>query len=284
MSVPVCPKDYILVEIDSKFKDTTSGGLIVDTSWKPGEYATVCGKVASTPLGLTNHPEKRVIAPEVEVGDELAFSYTVVFSRSYIDNKEDVFSEEASDDPFVTTWMNNSGVVIMRRNLMGGKFEIVVFQVHDGNREVTFYEKGDKNRINHLVEKFKVEKSDIIHYENVLQFDGKDYWKVDYPAAFAVKRGDEIKMIGGYVLLEHKEVNRQSYSGKLELWGDYRRDESKEIRSKVISVNPNFKSKYSFDVKAGDEVIVNKDTIQEYEFWGQKYLLARKNQLIAKVA
>jgi co-chaperonin GroES (HSP10) len=36
-------------------------------------------------------------------------------------------------------------------------------------------------------------------------------------------------------------------------------------------------------VKQGDTVLVNSQTVQEYNFWGKDYLLARQDQLLAKV-
>ena len=94
MSVPVCPKDFLLVKIGKKFTEVSAGGIFIDDTWKPGEHATVVGTVISCPLASSNHFQKNKIVHEVVPGDEVAFSYSVVYNRDYTDNRDEVYSME----------------------------------------------------------------------------------------------------------------------------------------------------------------------------------------------
>lgn len=73
-------KNYILCEIKKKFQDE-NGGLFIDTTWTPEEYSTLEGIVISPPV-RTEGDFHRKITGEVEKGDKIFFSYSVIFEKS----------------------------------------------------------------------------------------------------------------------------------------------------------------------------------------------------------
>ena len=72
------PANKILVQIEKKYQDKI-GDLFIDTTYEPEEYATLCGKVVSVPDYIDNDPFRSKINPIVKPGDEVWFSYGIVF-------------------------------------------------------------------------------------------------------------------------------------------------------------------------------------------------------------
>lgn len=284
--VPVVPKDKILVKIDRKFYDETSTGLVIDTSWRPGHYATVTGTVVSVPHATSAHPQKKVIPMEVRPGDKIAFSYTTVFKTQNLDNAGDIFYEDPVGSPFVTKWSNGNGKSLIRRNRKGGKFDAALFTVENGKSHIVDKMAGTLAEANNLIDKYLVEANNFIRYQNCLPLEDGDLWAVDYQEAFAVLRGHELIMIGGHVLLEHPggKLDRGEYEGALEIWGEGQRKVKRDVRAKVVAIGTPLIGKKQVSISPGETAIVDVMTAQEYNFWGKEYLLVRQPQILAKVA
>lgn len=283
MSVPVCPKDNILVTIDKKYMDATGTGLLIDPSWRPGIYATVTGKVVSVPLGMSDHPQKKVIQMNVKEGDDLAFAYNVIYSQTAIDNAGDIFYEDPPVEPSITSWSNGKGEKMVRRNKMGGKWDAAKYIIKDGKANILDRIDGNHRQINDFIFRHLNEHNCDIRYDNHIWAGEQDLWKVDVQQAFIARRGNKLIMFGGYVLLEHRSVEKNDYTGKLELFGDGRREIKPELRTKVLAIGEPLKNQPRLSVNEGDTVVVDQRTVQEYNFWGIDFLLARQDQILAKV-
>lgn len=82
MKYPVCPIDFLIVELDKKFQDEiiTSGGLrlYLDTTYKPEEHVTITGKVLSVPRWISSRSDMEHIVPDARPGDQVLFRYLAV--------------------------------------------------------------------------------------------------------------------------------------------------------------------------------------------------------------
>lgn len=65
------------MEIEKKFQDKM-GGVVVDTTWAPEEWATVRGVVVSAPAKVVDDPYRKV-TQNVRADDQIFFSYAVIF-------------------------------------------------------------------------------------------------------------------------------------------------------------------------------------------------------------
>lgn len=280
--VPVAPKNNILVTLDSKFRDTTDGGIIIDTGFRPGHHATVTGKVVSVPLGMSDHPQKKVINMEVKAGDDLAFAYSVVYNQETKTNADDVYTIDPMISPFVTSWSNQNGKRLIRRKLQNGMWEAALMVVSRTEKLIIDKVTGRQRDINDFVGKYMPDRNHFIRYKNCLWYGEDEFWMVDYQQAFMVRRRNDFIMIGGYALLEHQQIERNDYTGNIELWGDGRRDINPRLETKLIAIGTPLKGRPKLSVKPGDTVIVDQRTAQEYNFWGNDYLLVRQDQILAK--
>ena len=73
-----CPINKLLVSIEKKYQDK-QGNLFIDTTFQPEEYATLKGTVVSIPDRVDDEHYKGDIEQLAKVGDEVWFSYGVVF-------------------------------------------------------------------------------------------------------------------------------------------------------------------------------------------------------------
>lgn len=83
------PYDKVLVTIEKKFTDKV-GSLYIDTRFVPEQHVTTIGKVVAVPEAFSERIEfDGMRLDEVQVGDEVCFSYLVVFDKEqregYID-------------------------------------------------------------------------------------------------------------------------------------------------------------------------------------------------------
>ena len=85
-----CPVNKLIVTIDKKFQDEIilkSGiKLYQDTKFRPEHHVTTIGKVVSVPAKLNDMIENKGVSIDVEAGDEVCFSYQVVYDVDGNDN------------------------------------------------------------------------------------------------------------------------------------------------------------------------------------------------------
>jgi len=82
-----CPFNKILVTIEKKYQDKEKG-LFIDTTYHPEEYATLKGVVHSVPARLKNEHWREETQQIIQPGDEIWFSFYVVYSFTRYENNE----------------------------------------------------------------------------------------------------------------------------------------------------------------------------------------------------
>lgn len=271
--VPLNPNNKVVVAIETRFQDQVKfdSGIVLhkDTTWKPGWHVTVSGIVQSVPDRMRG-------VYDIKPGDDIAFSYLAVYSRSFVDNRDDIFYEDNSMHPQVQTWSNRKGMTIMRIYRMNEKWEIVVF---DTEKKVYEKEFGGYDVVESVLGKYPFADSTEFIYKNVLPVGGKDYWLVEDQFLFAVNRDSEIIMLNEHVLLEVPPMQEQRTADSgLILLSDLSEKMDHEAHLKVLHVGSN-----DLGISAGDEVIVDARKMQRYNFWGKDYILQRQDQLIGVV-
>lgn len=72
------PENYVLCEIEKKFQNE-DGGIFIDTTWHPEEYATLEGTVKSIPKRVFTDGYRNLTGT-VGVGDKVFFSYSIIYA------------------------------------------------------------------------------------------------------------------------------------------------------------------------------------------------------------
>lgn len=293
MSVPTCLQNNILIELPKAFQDelVASNGMkfYQDTSFRPEWHTTIKGKVVSVPKKITEgdgqihsyDPDRPRIRPIVKAGDELIFSYTIVMKRKQVDNAADVFEQEKASMLYLTTWVNYSGLKIIRYYLQNNKWEIGLYDT----KTKTWIDKliGGERDVQNFLDKYLQSENVGFNYNNLLPVDGEDYWMVDYAYAIAIKRAEGVfDMIGDYVLLEPiREPNRGNYQGLIEIY-NIKQDTDYRAYGKVVAIGEPLKGDVKLSVRYNDTICTDIRYVEKYEIDGHDYWVVRQKYIYGK--
>ncbi len=293
MSTPVCIQNYILIELPKKFQDEiiTDGGtkFYKDTSFRPEWNVTISGIVASVPKNLTIgdgrshsfYPERPDIAPIVKVGDEIIFSYLVVMNRVLVDNVGEVFEKDKPIDPYITTWTAPNKLRLFRFYHMNDKFEGGLYDL----KSKTWLDRirGGEREVQDFLDRYMVSENNYFNYSNLLPYEDKDYWKVDYINAIAIKRKDgSFDMIGDYVLVEPiREPRRGFEQGIIEVH-TIEQDTDFRAIGRVVAIGEPLKGQQKLSVKPNDKIVTDIRYVEKFEIDGHDYWIVRQRYIFGK--
>ncbi len=292
---PTCLQNNILVELEKSFQDEiiADNGIKFyrDTTFRPEWNVTVKGRVASVPLKLTVgnggnqslDPDRVNIRQIVKPGDEIIFSYLVVMNRKMTDNAGEVFTRDQPTDPYTCTWSNPNGLMIVRVYLMNNKFEVGIL---DTKTKIWVDRiKGSSSEVQDFIGKHMPSENHGFNYGNLLPYNGRDYWMVDYSNAIAIKRGFSVyEMVGDYVLLEPiREPHRGVYQGVLEIH-EIKQDTDYRAIAKVVSIGLPLKGAVKLSVKPNDTIVTDIRYVEKYEIDGHDYWVVRQKYIYGKQA
>lgn len=293
MAIPVCIQNNILVELSKTFQDeiTSDGGLkfYKDTTFRPEWSTTIKGTVASAPIKLTGgdgrvhsfSPERPNIKPIVKKGDKIIFSYLVVMNRTQTDNIGDIFERETPKDPYTTVWRNPNGLELVRMYLNNGNYEIGLFDTK--TKEWVDRIKGKEKDVEMFMGKYMPTENSFFNYNNLLPYEGTDYWKVDYLNAIAIQKEDStFEMIGDYVLIEplHAPM-RVTEQGVIEV---YNMEQSKDYKAtgQIVSIGEPLKGEPKLNVKVNDIICTDIRYVEKYEIDRHDYWILRQRYIYGK--
>lgn len=96
-----CPINKLIVTINKKFQDelTLASGLVLyqDTNFRPEQHVTTMGKVIGVPGKLNEMIENDGVEIKVKEGDEVCFSYQVVYDVDNDGNHLNLFIHEGQE-------------------------------------------------------------------------------------------------------------------------------------------------------------------------------------------
>jgi co-chaperonin GroES (HSP10) len=293
MSSPICLQNHILVELPKAFQDeliSTSGRKFYqDTTFRPEWNVTVEGKVASVPrkitigdgMGQSIDPDRPRINPIVKVGDDIIFSYTVIMKRLQSDNRGEVFSKDDITDPYISTWSNYNGQKLVRIYLKNNQWEVGLFDT--GTKIWVDRIKGGEGEVESFMGKYMPTDNHWFNYQNLLPYDGKDYWMVDYNFAIAVNKGEgKFEMIGDYVMVEPiREPNRKAYQGVIEIY-EIEQDHDFRAIGRVVSIGEPLKGDIQLSVQKDDIICADIRYVERYQIDGHDYWVIRQKYIYGK--
>ena len=292
MAIPTCIQNYILVELGKKFNDEISfdGGLKLykDTTIRPEWNVAISGMVASVPLGLTvgdgiihsHYPNRVKINQTIKPGDEIIFSYLVVMNRTHTDNIGEVFERQTPKNPYTTVWTNPNGLELVRIYLNNENYEVGLFDTK--TKQWVDRIKGKLKDVESFMGKYMPSENNFLNYNNIIPYEGHDFWKVDYINAIAIKKNGNFEMIGDYVLLEPlREPMRVTEQGVIEV---YNMEQSSDYKTtgRVVSIGEPLKGDIKLSVKPNDIVCTDIRYVEKYEIDGNDYWVVRQKYIYGK--
>lgn len=123
---------------------------------------------------------------------------------------------------------------------------------------------------------------DLAYHNNLLQHNGKDYWLIDYSTVLFSKRGDDIVMHAGNVLVEPYKT-QENKSSFLSL-PDFQTKTARDDKGTVVAIGNKLFDKAETGVVAGDIISFDKKYRQRYEFFNKTYFIIKQDRILAKYA
>jgi hypothetical protein len=262
------PLGTVFLKLDRVLNDEIilNGGikLFLDPKWNPEWNASVTGVVAALPV---NHPAN------VNIGDEVAFSYRVVADRTAI--KADYFQPLHEPMPYFKRYINGKGYKLTMVAMPGVISKIWAGTLVDKFGSLIDGVQGSESDADRWMAQFNFSNAADFKFNNLFNFNGKDYWKADLNEIFAKRVKGKVRSIGDRIICEPIEVDIKH---KLELL------EGKALpyqnvmirymdRGKVVSGGEDI------GVEAGQIISFEEKYMERYEFWGKKYLLIKKHRV-----
>lgn len=284
MVKPVCPLNFVLVQIDKKYQDviTTPSGIqfYKETRFNPGWHATITGKVVSTPQSIMNDAYHRGLSVDVKEGDVILFSYRVVYDERYTGNNDEVFYENESFDPYEKVWQSKKGEVLVRRYMNNDRWNCL-HMTREGEI-ISAAKMCNERQMESFLGKFTYKTHTDISFKNLITIDGKDYWKVDVANIIAVKNGEHFEMKSGNVMLEEHKKREVSHQGKIILLSNPYKPKNQSTAT-VLSIGKQRGGKVAIGAKPGDEVYYDKRFAEQYEIEGKEFIILKQERILAKV-
>lgn len=119
----------------------------------------------------------------------------------------------------------------------------------------------------------RYENGETPSYKNLINYQGQEYWRVDYSEVFCVVREGKILIPTEYILLEpiadntEKKLASGLVIGHAAIYGD---------RAKVVATQE------GIDCKEGDIIPLEFQYVQQYNIFGKVHYIVPARRLIAK--
>jgi hypothetical protein len=260
------------LEIEQTLLDsiTTESGfkLYLVPEYEFEQNSTITGKVASLPKDYDG---------DLELGDEVAFSYKVVSDRTF-PNTSDFFVPVAKDmNGYVRMWANHKGE---RLRMMAHEGAISMFWVgtyFDKNGLFQYGTQGSESQVERWMHSnFKFGNCENFIFKHRITVDNKHYWKCPVQDVFAKKEGDEIKATGDRIICNYldvpidKRILEQSGIMLPESMVQMRHYDRGEVLDGGEDLGFN----------NGDIISFEEKYMEKYSLWGKTYFLIRKRRVI----
>jgi co-chaperonin GroES (HSP10) len=203
----ISPVSNVLLEIAKPLQDEiiTESGLkfYMDGSYNKEWNATVSGKIAALPKART--PKEAKILSQLQVGDEVCFSYQVVADLDFKSDR-DRFMEVLEGNDMMQEFRNSLGDKIIVCALPGKISPIWIGALTNKFGQWIDGCQGNEHDVNRWKSQFKFGKTDDYTFINFFEFEGKDYWKCPVSFIFAKKTEDgHLQAVGDRVIMKPVE-------------------------------------------------------------------------------
>lgn len=288
-TIPVCPTNNVIVVIDKKFKDViaTQSGLELyqDTTYRPEWHVTITGKVVSVPNKVDGFgwDSRSRIDTIVEVGDEIVFSYLVVFDMAHTDDRDEVFYEDPIGNPYLTQYSNKADrKLVVQYRPEDDKFNCAEFDAKGNIYEIK--EGLTELQRDNFLGGYKFSDTNQIGYNNLLELAGNEYWMVDYGHIMAARRGNMMIPIGGNVILDMPIQKEASVETKIILLNPLKAQQSEhQAEAMVLAIGDPVKGEPRIEAASGEKVVFDERYAERYNMWGKDVLVLKQKRLLAKL-
>lgn len=273
--MPLSPVSQVLLELSKPLQDeivTESGlKLFLDPSYEKAWHTTVVGKIAALPTNPKTKREKEIVS-QLQVGDEVCFSYQVVADMTFSSDAHRFISLHDTDDGDLREFKNGLGESL-RVYAMKGRISKIWVGVYENAKGIFEHGvQGTQSEMERWMAQFQFGKTDEYSFDNFFGYGGKDYWRCNPEQIYAKKTKDgHLMAIGDRVIMKPVEEEIPAdIKNELRLFGTDAKIRYQD-RGRVI---------HSKGLKKDSVIHFNPMVCEKYEFFGKQYFLIRKNFIL----
>lgn len=261
------PVNDILVSLKKTVQDTVklNGGLelYIDTHWQHQNHVTCEGVIE----GL---PKDNPYNGKVKVGDEVCFSYGVVANRTFADGSDNFYPSIESDycQQFINGHQEKINILAVQGILT--KKWVAVFIDKKGNFQHGI--EGSESEIERWKAQFSFNGVQAFEFKNLIEYQGKQYWKCSYEDLFAKKVKNKLVAVGDRVILKPIDVKvPQDVATEMGLVSP-----KSSLSFRKIGQGTVVSGGEQLGLKKGDRVSFDDKIKESYDYFGKKYYLVRE--------
>ncbi len=279
ISIPIKATVFLSLEKALQDEIILEGGLKL---YLAAEYnaewnATVTGKILSLPQSAP--PKLKHIYDQLNIGDEVCFSYSVVSDRGFASGGA-LFEQITEDNRFFKEYRNGKGeklrIVAVRNRFNEPIWTGMHFDkkgVFTGNSR-----QGKESDMESWISQFPMGKNQKMAFRNLYNYKNNSWWKVGIENIFAKKVGDEIIPLGDRVICKPiEQVLSPEYLALNNI-----QIPAKEVKLRQYDRATVICDADDIEVKKGEVVSVDGKYFEKYQMWGAEYFLIKKNRVLGK--
>ena len=268
------PLNEYLIELEQPLIDKikTSGGVefYIAAEYNYEWNVSVVGKIAGVPKNLKGQSE------HLKLGDEVAISYSVVNDRKFVGDAH-VYKPYITE-PYRKEYYNGLGSWIRITGLnIRGKTKWVGVCTNKRHKLITGVE-GTESDTEKWLSQFPMSNSKNFVFKNLINYEGKEYWKASKELIFAKKLKNRLFSCGEYVLCKPILLDLTQRISIMK--GIYLADQSIMTRyvDRATVVSGGGKSGINRD----DIVSFEERYVNKYMLFGEEYFLIKESRINGK--
>jgi hypothetical protein len=211
----------------------------------------------------------------VEVGEEVAISYSVIADRTWPDSSH-TFYPISDNNPYLKKWKNNQGLWLHKTALPLRTGAIIwAVTVTDDRINLIDGAQGSEKDADRFLAQFSFEDTGKYKHTNQLDLNGKIYWKCEKMNIFAKRVNGNVVSVTDRVILEpvaEDWTERYRIQGLLHHPNDKVQGMYLD-RGKVVSGGQ------SIGLEQGDIAGFEPRFCEKYTLWGNEYFLVKESRI-----
>jgi hypothetical protein len=275
------PYNKIFISVDDIFQEeiTTKSGIkfYLDPTYSKEWNCTCVGVVEELPDYVKEENKDKL--SKINKGDKIMFSYRVISDVEFKSDKKQFIDVSPTDSQTYRQYSSPQGESIFIRMLQSPKGDKVWVAVHqDKKGNLIDGIQGNESHIDRWLSNYSLGKTDIYSFRNLINFDGREMWKVEFMDIFAKKVDNEWVSISDRVLMQPIDVDITEQISKLN-----------NVELPPSSIKTRFYDR-ALVFSGGEEIGVKRNEIasfderylEKYDIEGRQIFMMKKRRINAK--
>lgn len=267
---------YALLSIDKAFQDeiVTESGIKFYLDGSYNKEWCVAATATIEQLPTNPDPKYKKIASQLSVGDEVAINYQVVYDLTFGDDGKQFMPTTEGDDR-MRFFINGYGEKLDVVALPGKIAPIWVGCYRNKIGDLVDGAQGTQSDVERWLSQFPIGKTDRYTFNNLFEYDKKDYWKCELNQIYAVRRKGHLIALGEKVICLPVEE-------KVPVFYIPNAIQNKDVKVRYTDRGRVLSGGKDIGLKKDMIVAFNPSSLERYDFFGKQYYIINQNRILGK--